>query len=184
MRDILTVMDDWSESPTSEQLAEARRRLERWGGELTGEPWALVVQTDEPLEETVILIAATEDVYRQSSGRPTGLEVQGLEVGGDYAVRIEVLLFDDPAAPLSVAPLLNPVAEQTRIMLAELAKQTIWPLVFISQYDGRPIGRRMMKPAAELRRSLTDLLELTAGRTISTQRWEEIASLINRRLAR
>ena len=148
---------------TADELAALHEALAGWGGVFDGSAWALCAAVDWPLAEAVFVIAGPPEVMTASAEHPTGIQVQLAESGGDWAVRVLITLTDDPRAPLTMAPVINPCSDDGRLLLARLAGQRVWSLVFFDQADGTPVGRRYLPAGAEAGAALRQVLAVTDG---------------------
>jgi len=167
----------YDRTPTDTQLAELHEHLAQYGGVFDGDPFCLFVQSLAPAARTVAVVSCEPSVYEASSGKPTGITIEGIEVGDDVVLRIKLLFFDNPQEPAVFAPILNPTETSAREMISALATQPAWEFMFLDSANGSPVGTRFVPIQHDQRQGLRQILKMTAGRPeLSPDRWQEVAS--------
>jgi|SRR5450755_1419648 hypothetical protein len=91
--------------------------------------------------------------------RPTGVNLGLVESSHGPVAMLELTLFDQPATPLTLELLLNPVSADGRDILEGLASQTTLQVLFSDCHTARDIGRRVLWVSAEFRAGARPILE-------------------------
>lgn len=143
-----------------------------FGHHFGGDPWVVMIDLVEPLEETAFAIAIEPQVVEQSKGKPTGVTAILMETPFGYILLFKITLYDRPQEPLELRLPVNPAKDAGAEMLRRFAAQETIQLLFFDCRDGSDIGRRILRLDPEMCDAVTQSLALAEAKPSTPELWQ------------